>query len=146
MSSNNSKILFPRCQQVAHDPIVFFQFNSCFFITITPVVFFTMPSLIPVLLWISVFCHLGMVRAIDVKNKKIYITTPLSLVDLVRVNTIIRGSSNIPQQIFTEQITKVHNSVTSLNTKQITKVHNSVTSPNTKQITKVHNSVMNKQL
>ena len=52
-----------------------------------------------------------MVRAIDVKNKKIYITTPLSLVDLVRVNTIIRGSSNIPQQIFTEQITKVHNSV-----------------------------------
>lgn len=53
----------------------------------------------------------GMVRAIDVQNKKIYITTPLSLVDLVRVNTIIRGSSNIPQQIFTEQITKVHNSV-----------------------------------
>ena len=52
-----------------------------------------------------------MVRAIDVKNKKIYITTPLSLVDLVRVNTIIRGSSNIPQQIFTEQITKVHKSV-----------------------------------
>ena len=121
------RYFFPDVSNVTHDPIVFFQFKTCFFISITPVVFFTMPSLIPVLLWISVFVtSVGMVRAIDVKNKKIYITTPLSLVDLVRVNTIIRGSSNIPQQIFTEQITKVHNSVTSLNTKQITKVHNSV--------------------
>ncbi|XP_062603476.1 polynucleotide 5'-hydroxyl-kinase NOL9-like [Saccostrea cucullata] len=48
----------------------------------------------------------GMVRSIDTVKKMIYITTPLSLVDLVHVNTIIRGSSNIPQQIFTEQITK----------------------------------------
>ncbi|XP_061195387.1 polynucleotide 5'-hydroxyl-kinase NOL9-like [Saccostrea echinata] len=48
----------------------------------------------------------GMVRSIDTVKKMIYITTPLSLVDLVNVNTIIRGSSNVPQQIFTEQITK----------------------------------------
>lgn len=48
----------------------------------------------------------GMVRAIDTERKVIYITTPLSLVDLVYVNTLIRGSSNIPQQIFTEQITR----------------------------------------
>lgn len=48
----------------------------------------------------------GMVRAIDMERKTIYITTPLSLVDLVYVNTLIRGSSNVPQQIFTEQITR----------------------------------------
>lgn len=65
---------------------------------------------IPVHFYLSVYLSLtsvGMVRAIDMERKTIYITTPLSLVDLVYVNTLIRGSSNVPQQIFTEQITRV---------------------------------------
>lgn len=64
----------------------------------------------PVHFYLSVYIsvtNVGMVRAIDMERKTIYITTPLSLVDLVYVNTLIRGSSNVPQQIFTEQITRV---------------------------------------
>lgn len=66
--------------------------------------------ILPVHFYLSVYItstSVGMVRAIDMERKTIYITTPLSLVDLVYVNTLIRGSSNVPQQIFTEQITRV---------------------------------------
>lgn len=45
----------------------------------------------------------GLVRGIDPENRNIYIITPVSPVQLKQVNTLIRGSTNIPEQVLLKQ-------------------------------------------
>ena len=49
-------------------------------------------------------CDPGFVRGVDPEKKEIYIVTPLPVHQLTKVNTIVRGDLNIPDQILLKQV------------------------------------------
>ena len=48
--------------------------------------------------------HAGVVRAIDPQEHVFYIVTPLSPNDLQKVNTLLRGSLDFPEQLLINQV------------------------------------------
>ena len=50
------------------------------------------------------FIFTGLVRGIDPESKFFYIVTPMSINQLAKVNTLLKGALNLPKEFLVQQV------------------------------------------